>query len=279
METATIAALSLFAALLLPLPVAAADDEAFAWPQGRKAAVSLAYDDALDSQLDHAIPALDKFGLKGSFYLTLSAEPVRKRMAEWRAAAANGHELGNHTLFHQCTGSSKGHEWVLPHRDLDTTTALQMKDQVLLANVMLQAMDGRRERTMTVPCGDAMAEARNYIGLVESEFVAIKLGHGGVTADMATLDPYAVTVETPEGVTGRQLIAQAEEAARKGTMVNFTFHGIGGDYLSVSSEAHAELLAYLAAHADTYWVDTFLNVMKYAREHRAGTAARGAAAE
>ena len=48
-------------------PAASAGD-GFAWPEGRKAAVSLAYDDALDSQLDTAIPALDRHGLKGSFY-------------------------------------------------------------------------------------------------------------------------------------------------------------------------------------------------------------------
>lgn len=268
----TIFALSLLAACGLAAPARADGDEPFAWPQGRKAAVSLAYDDALDSQLDNAMPALDKVGLKGSFYLTLSSESVRKRMPEWRAAAARGHELGNHTLFHQCIGSMKGHEWVPPQRDLDSTTALQMKDQVLLANVMLQAIDGRQERTMTVPCGDVMAEGRNYVALVKPEFVAIKLGHGGVTADMATLDPYAVTVDTPEGVTGEQLIAQVEAAARKGTMVNFTFHGIGGDHLSVSSEAHAQLLSYLASRPETYWVDTFLNLMQYvkAQQSRSG---------
>jgi peptidoglycan/xylan/chitin deacetylase (PgdA/CDA1 family) len=243
----------------------------FAWPDGRKAAVSLAYDDALDSQLDHAIPALDRHGFKGSFYLQLSRDPVHKRLPEWRAAAANGHELGNHTLFHQCSGSLPGHEWVEPQRDLDKTSAVQMKDQVLLANVMLNAIDGKTERTMTVPCGDVMAEGRNYIEQLESEFVAIKLGNAAVTPDMHALAPYAVTVEAPTEVTGAQLIARVQEAAAKGTMVNFTFHGIGGDYLTVSNEAHGELLDYLAAHRDTYWVDTFLNIMKYVKQQQSAT--------
>jgi len=274
MEFHRIASLWLLAGIAIAPSVSAAEEESFAWPQGRKAAVSLAYDDALDSQLDNAIPALDKVGLKGSFYLQLSRDPVRKRLAEWRAAAENGHELGNHTLFHQCSGSLKGHEWVEPQRDLDTTTAAQMKDQVLLANVMLNAIDGQQERTLTVPCGDAIAAAgQNYVELVESEFVAIKLGNGGVTPSMATLDPYAVTVEAPTGVTGEQLIAVVEAAASKGTMANFTFHGIGGDYLAVSNQAHAELLAYLAKHQDIYWVDTFLNLMKYVKARQAAAKA------
>lgn len=247
----------------------AADKPAFSWPGGHRAAVSLAYDDALDSQLDNAIPQLDRYGFKGSFYLQLSREPVQKRMAEWRAAAARGHELGNHTLFHQCSGSAQGREWVEPARDLDHTSAAQMKDQVLLANVMLQALDGRSRRTMTVPCGDVLAEGSDYIARVADQFVAIKLGQGTVVPDMATLDLHAVPVEAPVGVTGEQLIAAVEQAGRLGTMVNFTFHGVGGDYLTVSSEAHEELLRYLAAHRDEYWVDTFLELTDYVQRQRA----------
>ena len=251
-------------------PAHAAQPARFAWPDGHKAAVSLSYDDALDSQLDHAIPALDRQGLKGTFYLQLSRDPVRLRMEEWRQAARNGHELGNHTLFHQCSGSLPDRDWVEPQRNLDTTTAAQMQDQILLANVMLQALDGRDERTLTIPCGDTRAQDGDYRLRVAPAFVAIKWGNGGVIADMATLDPAAVPVDVPVGVTGAQLIARVEEAAARGTMVNFTFHGIGGDYLTVSNEAHEQLLAYLAEHRDIYWVDTFVNLMRYVRgqQHR-----------
>ena len=259
----------LIVACTLASSVFAAGGTSFQWPESRKAAVSLAYDDALDSQLDNAIPALDRHGLKGSFYLQLSSPPVGKRMAEWRAAAGNGHELGNHTLFHQCSGSMQGREWVEPQRDLDKTTAAQMQDQVRMANVMLAAIDGRHERTMTVPCGDVLAEGKNYIELVASEFVAIKLGPGTVVPDMYKLDLQAVPVGVPVDVSGQQLIAWVQEAARLGTMANFTFHGIGGDHLSVSNEAHEELLAYLAAHRDVYWTDTFLNLMNHVREQQA----------
>jgi len=50
-------------------------------------AVSLSYDDALDSQLDNAIPALNRHGLVASFYLTLMSPTLRHRLDEWRAAA------------------------------------------------------------------------------------------------------------------------------------------------------------------------------------------------
>jgi peptidoglycan/xylan/chitin deacetylase (PgdA/CDA1 family) len=259
--------------LQLAAPTASAA-EAFQWPHGVKAAVSLAYDDALDSQLDHAIPTLDKYRLKGSFYLQLSNPAVAKRMADWRAAARHGHELGNHSLFHQCSLTAPGHEWVQPHRDLDTTSVAQMRDQVVVANTMLNAIDGKRERTYTVPCGDVMAggaTGASYLPAIGPEFVAIKAGGGdAVTASMERLDPYAVTVMAPVGLSGKELIAMVEQAAAKGTMVNFTFHGIGGDYLTTSSAAHAELVKYLADNRKTYWTDTFLNIMTYVKKHNRG---------
>src|SRR4051812_15529299 len=98
--------------LLLPLCLLAlvvsssqAAQPAFSWPNGARAAVNLAYDDALDSQLSNAIPALNRHKLKGTFYLQLSSPTIGARLPEWRAAAAAGHELANHTLFHQCSAS------------------------------------------------------------------------------------------------------------------------------------------------------------------------------
>jgi peptidoglycan/xylan/chitin deacetylase (PgdA/CDA1 family) len=241
----------------------------FHWPQKIKAAVSLSYDDAINSQLDNAIPTLNKYGLNGTFYIVLASPALANRMAEWRAVAAQGHELGNHTLFHQCSRSLPGHEWVKPEDDLDKTSVAQLKNQIVLGNTMLYAIDGKQERTFTTPCGDLNAAGVNYLDSVKSEFVAIKSTLGsGITPNMQTLDPYAVNVIAPVNFTGKQLIDIVKEGAAKGTMVNFTFHGIGGDHLVNSKEAHEELVKYLSEHKDIYWTDTFLNIMKYVKEEQ-----------
>jgi peptidoglycan/xylan/chitin deacetylase (PgdA/CDA1 family) len=266
--TRPIRALAALCALAAASIVHAAD-AAFAWPHGAQAAVSLAYDDAIDSQLDNALPALDRAGLKGSFYIKLSSPSLARRMPEWRAAAAHGHELGNHTLFHQCSAALPDRQWVTPVDDIDTTTAARLVEQIRLGNTMLHAIDGRDERTFTVPCGDVLAAGENYVKLIHGDFVAIKSGAGGVVADMDQLDPYDVAVDAPDGPTGEQLIALVKQAAQSGTMINFTFHGVGGDYITTSRQAHEELLAYLAAHRDVYWTDTFLNIMKYVKAQQA----------
>lgn len=255
--------------LALGVQASTAAEKSFAWPNGAKAAVNLAYDDALDSQLDNAIPSLNKYGIKGTFYLNVVSPTLTVRLDDWRAAAQKGHELGNHSIFHQCSKSSPGRDWVPADRDLDKVSVIQMQDQVKVANAFLHAIDGKTERTYTPPCIDLNAGGSNYVDGLKSEFVAFKAVGGGVTPDMKTLDPYRVGVDFPNNVTGAQLIAVVKEAAAKGTMANFTFHGVGGDHLSVSTEAHDELVKYLADNKNIYWTDSFVNIMKYVKEQQA----------
>lgn len=241
---------------------------AFAWPHKTKAAVSLAYDDALDSQLDVALPALNRHGLKATFYLTMERNTVTQRLAAWRKAAVQGHELGNHTLFHQCSRSAPDRGWVTPDKDLDTVSVAQMVAQIRVANSMLHAIDGKQLRTFAAPCGDLNAAGEPYLKELQRDFVAVKSAFGGLVQDMDALEPYAVGVEVASDTTGPELIALVQRAAAAGTMVNITFHGVGGDYLAVSRESHEELLAYLARHKHIYWTDTFLRIMQYVKAER-----------
>src|SRR5919112_5028363 len=95
----------------------------------KKCAVSLTYDDAINVDLDNAIPALDSVGLKASFYLSGYSGAIN-RIDEWRAIAKNGHELGNHTLYHPCTGKKPGREFVTPDYDLGNYTFRRLADEI-----------------------------------------------------------------------------------------------------------------------------------------------------
>src|SRR5437868_3579762 len=64
-----------------------------AWPGGARAAVSLTYDDALNSQLDNAVPELKRLGMKATFFLT--EDNVHWRLADWEALARDGNEVAN----------------------------------------------------------------------------------------------------------------------------------------------------------------------------------------
>jgi len=91
---------SLAALTLVTATRSAGARKRFSWPDGKRGAVSLTYDDGLPSQLDIAMPQLESCGLRGTFFVTGNEIPARD--ADWRAAAARGHEIADHTIDHPC---------------------------------------------------------------------------------------------------------------------------------------------------------------------------------
>ncbi len=75
----------------------------FEWPEGKKVALSLTFDDARLSQIDNGIPIFDKYGVKATFYVSPAAVP--ERLDGWKQAIESGHEIGNHSMTHPCTGN------------------------------------------------------------------------------------------------------------------------------------------------------------------------------
>src|SRR5438309_814860 len=72
----------------------------YGWPGGAKAAVSLTYDDGLNSQIDNAVPELDRHGFKATFFLTEQNIQQGRRLTDWQKLARDGHEVANHTVTH-----------------------------------------------------------------------------------------------------------------------------------------------------------------------------------
>src|SRR5579864_436132 len=72
------------------------------WPQDRSAAISLTFDDGINTDLDYAGPILKKHHLNGTFFVTTGMGPWEKRKAEWKQLALDGNELANHTVHHPC---------------------------------------------------------------------------------------------------------------------------------------------------------------------------------
>lgn len=249
------------------LTISSCNAEEFSWPNNAKVAVSLSYDDALNSQLDNAIPVLNQYGFKASFYLTLSSSTVKDRLSEWRTIAKQGHELGNHSINHSCSASSPDRNWVPKHNDLDKKYFYEIVREIHTANAFLTAIDGQSIRTFTVPCTDQMVENRNYVEALHEVFVGIKSHLGSIPTSWASIEIMDMPVWTPVGSTGKELIAYAQQAAKHGTIANYTFHGIGGDHLSVSSQAHQQLLQYLNENNEIYWVDTFRNISLYVKKN------------
>ena len=241
--------LYLIAWLVLLAPLSQAD-----WPADGRTAVSLAYDDALASQLDNAVPSLNRYHFKASFYLVMSSPVLASRMAQWRLLAQQGHELGNHTLFHPCRASLPNRQWVSTENNLDHLSVAQMVADIETANTFLHALDGKKQRTFTPPCMDKLAKGVEYWTSIKDKFISIK-------GDDSRFDQ-KTSWFMPNNISGDRLINQLTESTAPGRFISFTFHGVGGDYLAVTTEAHDQLLDYLAKHSETYYVDSYINIVE-----------------
>lgn len=251
------------ASLLSFIIVAAACAQSSTLWKGKKAAVVITYDDAINEHLDNAIPLLDSLGLKATFYITGFSASMRARLNEWKRIAIKGHELGNHTMYHPCTGGVPGREWVRPENDLSKYTIQRIVDETRATNLLLQAMDGKTERTFAFTCGDTKIGDTSFVPLLKNDFVAMR----GVRPQMHHIDQIDLTdvdCYVVNGETGDQLIEWVKKARETNSLLVVLFHGVGGgNGLNVSLPAHRQFLQYLKQNEKDIWIAPMVDVARY----------------
>lgn len=237
------------------------------WPGRHEAAIVLTYDDALLSQLNIAIPQLDSFKFKGTFFL--SGNMREGELDRWRAASREGHELANHTLFHPCAFPTlKGQ----PRYVTENYTASDMLREIEMMNKWIFAIAGKKVDSYAYPCAETLVGGRDYTDSLRKSGLVQYARVGGnadaIVTDFAHLDKLRVPSwgfgDSPDGA---RLIQFAKKVLESKGMGVLMFHGVGGDYLNVSAEAHRELLEYLAANRSKIWVASFGDVMNYVGTH------------
>jgi peptidoglycan-N-acetylglucosamine deacetylase len=240
----------------------------FRWArEGTTSAIVLTYDDALESQLEFALPQLESAQLRGTFFLDGDISPAE--MLRWRAVAAKGHELGNHSLFHPCPRA------MLPDRvsyHTENYDVARMLAEIAVMNNVLFGIDGRTARNYSLPCSQALVGGTDYTEPLRRSGLIRFARTGGdqwnsVVTDFSKLDLLRVPSFGPvDSPSGTELIAYVERVRSARGLGVLQFHGVGGDYLQVTAKAHQELVDHLRAHPDV-WVGTFHDVMDYVSAH------------
>jgi Polysaccharide deacetylase len=246
----------------------AASSQVMAPWKGKKAAVVITYDDAIDQQLDNAVPVLDSLDFKATFYITGFSMSMQKRMNEWKQLAANGHELGNHTLYHPCEGGRAGREWVKKDYDLNNYTIPRIVDEIRATNLLLQSMDGKTNRTFAFTCGDTRVNDSSFVSFIQSDFAALRGVKGQMhplaQVNLTDVDCYVVNHHTAE-----QLMAWVDKAIQSNSLVVILFHGVGGgNGLDVSISDHSRFLHYLSQKQNEVWVAPMVEVADYVKKEQ-----------
>ena len=207
--------------------------------------------------------------MKATFFLS---NIKRGEVERWRAVARKGHELANHTMFHACPAKQYPAD---PRYTTEAYTPASMVTEIEQQNVLLTAIDGKRDHGFGTPCGSGVAGGSDYLGALRTKGLVSYIRTGDAEtrdarAQAADIDLMNIPARSfPEGVTGKQLIDYAREAEAGGGLAVFVFHGVAGEYLNVSEKAHGELIDWLAAHRRKVWVAGLGDVAKWAREQAA----------
>jgi len=220
------------------------------WPGFRQAAISYTFDDGNSNQFEIAIPMFDEYGFKLTMFTV--TDWVSQRWAALKSAASYGHEIAGHTVTHP---------------SLDTISKEKQEIELKSSKEAIDAnIPGSKCITLAYPncrvgdvsiCQKYYIAARGCQGFVEkstpANFMNISSIICGSRGPLKTAEDFE---------------KKFNETVNSNGWCVLLLHGIDDDggYSPLPSTVLRETLEYLKDNKSTYWVETFVNVVRYIRQ-------------
>jgi len=239
----------------------------FTWPEGKRVAVSLSFDDARLTQPDTGIPILDTFGVKGTFYVSMHG--VNERVDAWLKAVATGHEIGNHTISHPCSANFRFDKF----NALEDYTLERMEEQMLEASEVIESTFGVCPATFGYPCGQAFvgsgADRASYVPLVAKHFVAGRGFRNEAMAAPEVCDLAMLPGLDFDGRTWDEVRSMIEHAAGDSRWLILAGHEVSeGGGQAVLPDTLESVCKHASDPANGIWIDTVETIARYVSNAR-----------
>ncbi len=252
------------------LSVSSAPQQAsgFVWPEARRGALSLTFDDARLSQVDIGMAVLDRLQTKATFYVQPSN--VEKRLDGWKKMAATGHEIANHTIVHPCSGNFP---WAR-NKALEDYSLQKMNDELVEANNQLKALLGVTPVSYAYTCGQTFVgrglDARSYIPVVASLFLTGRSAYDETPNDPLFCDFAQLASFDMDAKSFDQLLPILEQTKKQGGWLILMGHEINKDGNQTTRlETLEKLVAYANAPENKLWNAPVVTIAKYIQQQRA----------
>ena len=241
--------------------------ETFQWPDGNTMAVSLTWDDGRKSQVEVGTPILDQHGVKATFYVVPSA--VEQALEGWKLAVNNGHEIGNHSLVHPCSGNFL---WARDNA-LEEYTLTQMNTELQKANEKTQELLGVQPTVFAYPCGQTYVgrgiNTKSYVPIISEQFTSGRTWLDEAANDPAYCDMAQLTGMEMDGKDFQEMKILIELAQKNGSWLILAGHDIGDKNAQTTEvEMLKKLLPYLTDPANKIWVATVGEISEYIKANR-----------
>ena len=216
------------------------DTTVLPWPDGKKAAFLLAFDDGAPSQLKFAIPELEKRKIRATFYLNPGNQFYPSIAAKWEAAAKSPFVVAaNHTFTHR-----------------GVNHAQELDQELAKCNEVLTKLEPDQKQ-------------RRLFGFATPGGVPWKVTKEELASALAQYD----LVERPpfQGPpinfkSGEEMIAAVDKAIEKGDIGHMDFHGVGSDWLVTPLDWFIPFLDKLDFVRDTVWITDVVSWHQYVTE-------------
>jgi len=239
----------------------------FHWPDGKKMALSLSFDDARYSQVDKGIPLLNRYHVSGTFYVSPGA--MIERVKDWENAVGAGHEIGNHTLVHPCSGNFP---WARD-KALEEYTLEKMAKELDSASVLIHEVLGIWPSAFAYSCGQTFVgrgvDTKSYVPLVVERFETGRNWMNEGPNDPVYCDLARLNGTELDGKSFQEALQLIKETRNQGAWLIFAGHEMneGGQQTSLLPTIDS-ICRYASDPSNGIWIDNVTNIGKYVREMR-----------
>ncbi len=242
-------------------------EKQFKWPQGKKAGVSITFDDARFSQPEVAVPILNKYNVKATFYV--SPGNMEHRLSDWEKIVADGHEIGNHTMTHPCSGNFG----FARNNALEDYTLSRMEDDILSANEIIMKRLGVSPSTFAYPCGQKFVgrglNTKSYVPLIAKHFIVGRSAFDEVHNDPSFADLAQATGIDIDSASFERVKGLLDRALSEGGWLILFGHEIGaGGGQTILANTLEKLCQYAQDPANGIWIDTVASIGNYILQNR-----------
>lgn len=235
------------------------------WPQNKRAALSISFDDSRVSQWEKGIPILDEYNIKSTFYVV--PRVIQHHINEWKAVLANGHEIANHTVNHPCSGNFG----FARNKALEEYSLDQMEEELTDANDAIKVLLGVEPQTFAYPCGQTFVgrgeNTQSYVPLVAKRFLAGRC-FNGESANDPTFCDLAQLIGMSGDIQDFSLLEKhLDKTLADGNWLILAAHDVGDKQQAISESVLRAIGDYAKEHPEL-WVDTVAGIAAYIKLQR-----------
>lgn len=206
------------------------------WPEGKKAAFYLSFDDACPSQITNVFPRLEKYRIPATFYVCPQWPLFKEHERDW--TTTNRYvTLGNHTYTHGKIADAQAFEKELVDCNRE---------------ILRVGADKRWPRTIAfgVPGAESVHQLcaitdAELAAVYERQHVVQRLPYNGYPTSCTTVAEMETYIDA--------IIAAGEVG-------HLDFHGVGGDWLDPGLDYFEAVLKKLDARRDDLWLAPFTEI-------------------